>query len=125
MNSSIKITELKNRYYLFYFHDGKPKLLKKDSESQLLGSMSRLKHKGIDAYIGIDLLTLNIISYNYQECSITDGIEEPYMIIVKTSDSIIFHNVDGRPFYDEPVLLSCGNFILVKKKKKKYVRYVK
>ena len=49
MNSSIKITELKNRYYLFYFHDGKPKLLKKDSESQLLGSMSRLKHKGIDA----------------------------------------------------------------------------
>lgn len=58
MNSSIKITELKNRYYLFYFHDGKPKLLKKNSESQLLGSMSRLKHKGIDAYIGIDLLTL-------------------------------------------------------------------
>ena len=35
------------------------------------------------------------------------------MIIVKTNDSVIFHNIDNRPYYDEPVLLSCGSFILI------------
>ena len=47
------------------------------------------------------------------------------MIIVKTNDSVIFHNIDNRPYYDEPVLLSCGSFILINRKEKKYVRYIR
>ena len=35
MNSSIPLSELKNRYYIFYYYEGKPKLLKKDSEVNL------------------------------------------------------------------------------------------
>ena len=46
-------------------------------------------------------------------------------IIVKTNDSVIFHNIDNRPYYDEPVLLSCGSFILINRKEKKYIRYIR
>ena len=47
MNSSIPLSELKNKYYIFYYYEGKPKLLKKDSEGQLMSSLDRLKNKGI------------------------------------------------------------------------------
>ena len=125
MNSSIPLSELKNRYYIFYYYEGKPKLLKKDSEGQLMSSLDRLKNKGIDAYLAVDLFSLEVISYNYKELSIEKSLREPYMIIVKTNDSVIFHNIDNRPYYDEPVLLSCGSFILINRKEKKYVRYIR
>ena len=125
MNSSIPLSELKNKYYIFYYYEGKPKLLKKDSESQLMSSLDRLKNKGIDAYLAVDLFSLEVISYNYKELSIEESLREPYMIIVKTNDSVIFHNIDNRPYYDEPVLLSCGSFILINRKEKKYVRYIR
>ena len=125
MNSSIPLSELKNRYYIFYYYEGKPKLLKKDSEGQLMSSLGRLKNKGIDAYLSVDLFNLEVISYNYKELSIEKSLREPYMIIVKTNDSVIFHNIDNRPYYDEPVLLSCGSFILINRKEKKYVRYIR
>ena len=116
MNSSIPLSELKNRYYIFYYYEGKPKLLKKDSEGQLMSSLNRLKNKGIDAYLSVDLFNLEVISYNYKELSIEESLREPYMIVVKTNDSVIFHNIDNRPYYDEPVLLSCGSFILINRK---------
>ena len=119
MNSSISLSELKNKYYIFYYYEGKPKLLKKDSEGQLMSSLDRLKNKGIDAYLAVDLFSLEVISYNYKELSIEESLREPYMIIVKTNDSVIFHNIDNRPYYDEPVLLSCGSFILINRKEKK------
>lgn len=125
MNSSIPLSELKNRYYIFYYYEGKPKLLKKDSEGQLMSSLNRLKNKGIDAYLSVDLFNLEVISYNYKELSIKESLREPYMIIVKTNDSVIFHNIDNRPYYDEPVLLSCGSFILINRKEKKYIRYIR
>ena len=125
MNSSISLSELKNKYYIFYYYEGKPKLLKKDSEGQLMSSLGRLKNKGIDAYLSVDLFNLEVISYNYKELSIEKSLREPYMIIVKTNDSVIFHNIDNRPYYDEPVLLSCGSFILINRKEKKYVRYIR
>lgn len=125
MNSSIPLSELKNKYYIFYYYEGKPKLLKKDSEGQLMSSLDRLKNKGIDAYLAVDLFSLEVISYNYKELSIEKSLREPYMIIVKTNDSVIFHNIDNRPYYDEPVLLSCGSFILINRKEKKYVRYIR
>ena len=125
MNSSIPLSELKNKYYIFYYYEGKPKLLKKDSEGQLMSSLGRLKNKGIDAYLSVDLFNLEVISYNYKELSIEKSLREPYMIIVKTNDSVIFHNIDNRPYYDEPVLLSCGSFILINRKEKKYVRYIR
>lgn len=125
MNSSIPLSELKNRYYIFYYYERKPKLLKKDSEGQLMSSLDRLKNKGIDAYLSVDLFNLEVISYNYKELSIEESLREPYMIIVKTNDSVIFHNIDNRPYYDEPVLLSCGSFILINRKEKKYVRYIR
>ena len=125
MNSSIPLSELKNKYYIFYYYEGKPMLLKKDSEGQLMSSLDRLKNKGIDAYLAVDLFSLEVISYNYKELSIEESLREPYMIIVKTNDSVIFHNIDNRPYYDEPVLLSCGSFILINRKEKKYVRYIR
>lgn len=125
MNSSIPLSELKNKYYIFYYYEGKPKLLKKDSEGQLMSSLDRLKNKGIDAYLAVDLFSLEVISYNYKELSIEKSLREPYMIIVKTNDSVIFHNIDNRPYYDEPVLLSCGSFILINRKEKKYIRYIR
>ena len=125
MNSSIKISELKNRYYIFYLSNGKPAILKKNSESKLVDSIDRLKRKGVEAFLSVDLLTLDVISYNYTEIPINEGLAEPYMIIVSTGDSIIFHNIDSRPFYDEPVLLSCGNFIMVNRREKTFIRYVK
>ena len=125
MNSSIPLSELKNKYYIFYYYEGKPKLLKKDSEGQLMSSLDRLKNKGIDAYLAVDLFSLEVISYNYKELSIEKSLREPYMIIVKTNDSVIFHNIDNRRYYDEPVLLSCGSFILINRKEKKYVRYIR
>lgn len=125
MNSSIPLSELKNKYYIFYYYEGKPKLLKKDSEGQLMSSLDRLKNKGIDAYLAVDLFSLEVISYNYKELSIEKSLREPYMIIVKTNDSVIFHNIDNRPYYDDPVLLSCGSFILINRKEKKYVRYIR
>lgn len=125
MNSSIPLSELKNKYYIFYYYEGKPMLLKKDSEGQLMSSLDRLKNKGIDAYLAVDLFSLEVISYNYKELSIEESLREPYMIIVKTNDSVIFHNIDNRPYYDEPVLLSCGSFILINRKEKKYIRYIR
>ncbi len=125
MNSSIPLSELKNRYYIFYYYEGKPKLLKKDSEGQLMSSLDRLKNKGIDAYLSVDLFNLKVISYNYKELSIEESLRKTYMIIVKTNDSVIFHNIDNRPYYDEPVLLSYGSFILINRKEKKYVRYIR
>lgn len=124
MNSTIPLTELKNRYYVFYYYEGKPKLLKKNSADQLMHSLNKLKSKGIDAYLSVDLLTLDVISYNYKESKEGD-FSSPYMIIVKTNDSVTFHNIDGRPYYDAPVLLSCGDYILVNRKESIYVRYVK
>ena len=114
MNSSIPLSELKNRYYIFYYYEGK-----------LMSSLNRLKNKGIDAYLSVDLFNLEVISYNYKELSIEESLREPYMIIVKTNDSVIFHNIDNRPYYDEPVLLSCGSFILINRKEKKYIRYIR
>lgn len=125
MNNSVEIDELKNRYYIFYLNNGKPTILKKNSESQLMGSIDRLKNRGIEAFLSVDLLTLDVISYNYIELPENESLPEPYMIIVRTKDSIIFHNVDGRPFYDEPILLSCGNFILINRREKSFIRHVK
>lgn len=83
MNSSISLNELKYRYYVFYLSNGKPTILKKESESQLMGSLDRLKRKGIDAFLSVDLFTLDVISYNYTEQSVNEGLFEPYMIIEK------------------------------------------
>ena len=73
-----------HKYYIFYYYEGKQKLLKKDSEGQLMSSLDRLKNKGIDAYLAVDLFSLEFISYNYKELSIEESLREPYMIIVKT-----------------------------------------
>lgn len=75
MNSSIPLSELKNKYYIFYYYEGKPKLLKKDSEGQLMSSLGRLKNKGIDAYLAVDLFSLEVISYNYKELSIEESLD--------------------------------------------------
>lgn len=122
MNSTINISDLKNRYYVFYLENDKPKLLKKNSETQLQGSLSKLKDKGIDAYFCIDLETFEINYLNYKEST---EIEEPYMNIVKTKNKIYFHNVGGRAYYDEPVLLSMGNFVSINRRNKTFIKYIK
>ena len=113
MNSSIKISELKNRYYAFYLSNGNPKILKKNSKEELSKSLERLREKGIDAFLLVDLLTLDVFSHNYMEVSINESLPTPYMIITRFIDKIKFYNVDGRPYYDEPVALSTENFVLI------------
>lgn len=124
MNSSIKISELKNRYYAFYLSNGNPKILKKNSKEELSKSLERLRENGIDAFLLVDLLTLDVFSHNYMEVSINESLPTPYMIITRFIDKIKFYNVDGRPYYDEPVALSTENFVLINRREKKYIKSI-
>lgn len=114
---------------MYFFENEKPRLVKKDSESQLMCSLDKLKTKGIDAYLVINLLTLEILSYNYIEIpfdkSKCNFLNEPYTILVKSKDKIFFHSVGGRPYYDEVVLLSCGDFIMINRYEKTFLRNLK
>jgi len=119
MNSSLTINEITNKYYIYYFEKGKPKLLKKDSEPQLMCSLDKLKSNGLSSYLVVDLITFDIISYNYKE---TENIHENYALIVKAKEKYYFFTVSSRPFYDEAVYLSMGEYIMINRKESTYFK---
>lgn len=122
MNQTVKFNELKNRFYIFYYANEKPCLLKKESESQMLSSINRLKNKGIDAVFGIDLETFDVTAYNYKELSNKEEIGNPCTLIVKDNRLSQYYimTVGDKFGYDLPVYLSCGDYIMVNRREKSY-----
>lgn len=122
MNQTIKFDELKSRYYIFYLSNGKPSLLKKDSEQQMLCSIDRLKNKGVDALLGVDLETFEVISYNYTKLEQDADIGEPCTLIVKDKHNFQYYIMAvGDNFkYDVVVYLSMGDFIMINRRDKTY-----
>ena len=127
MNQTIKFNELKDKYYIFYISKGKPSLLKKNTEAQMLCSIDRLKNKGVDAILGVDLETLTVYPYNYKQLKNDEDIGEPCTMIVKDNHSkqYFIMSVGDNFKYDVVVYLSMGNFIMINRRDKTYQLYKK
>ena len=123
MNQTIKFSELKHIFYIFYLLNDKPTLLKKDTEAQMLSSIKRLKNKGVDAILGVDLENFNVYSYNYYEIEEYYEIGEPCSLIVKDNltKQYYFMSIGDNFKYDVAVYLSMGDFIMINRREKTYV----
>jgi hypothetical protein len=117
MNIAIELKDLKNRFYTYYYENGKPKLLKSNSELKLMQSLDRLENQEVSSYLVVDLLEFATISHNYKK---TDNINNIYSLIVRTKDRFYFFTVGPRPFYDEAVYLSMGDYIKINRKESTY-----
>lgn len=123
MNQTIKFNELTQRFYIFYLSNGKPTLLKKDTESQMLCSIDRLKNKGVDALLGVDLETMTVYPFNYNQLENYENIGEPCTMIVKDNhtEQYFIMSVGDNFKYDVVVYLSMGNFIMINRREKTYM----